>query len=72
MSTYSFSFEAGALVRGRVLFELRSSAARYGLSFSALDDGGWLSTAYQCTVAGEEAAVLNYWRVSQEYLRRVS
>jgi hypothetical protein len=65
-AAFSFRLELGALVRNSVIFEIRSSCARYGLNCSVLENRGWLESEYEITVSGAQPPLGEY----REALRR--
>ena len=62
-----FSFSAGAFVRKEAVFQLQKAAQARGLSFSSIDDGGWLTTEYSITVEGPDVMVQDYLQVVQKW-----
>jgi len=67
----TFSFSAGALVRKEAIFQLKKAAQVRGLSFSSIDDGGWLTTEYSITVEGPDAMVQGYLAEVKEWVNRI-
>ena len=68
----TFPFSAGCLVRKEAIFQLKKAAQLRGLSFSSIDDGGWLSTEYIITVEGPDAMVQDYLQKAAEWAQRAS
>jgi hypothetical protein len=72
MATFDFQLEAGALIRKRLLFNLRSLALRNGLTFEVLaDDGGWISTSYALRVSGSPEMVAAYAERFNEWSKKM-
>jgi hypothetical protein len=66
----TFSLSVGALIRKAAIFELQKAAQVRGLSFSSIDDGGWLSTEYSITIEGPDDMVRDYLQKAEEWARR--
>jgi hypothetical protein len=67
----TFTFSAGALVRKEAVFQLKNAQSR-GLSFSSIDDGGWLTTEYSITVEGLDDMVKDYPQAVAKWAQGVS
>lgn len=61
-------FSAGALVRGRIVAELRRGALLYGVELQLEEARGWLESDYTCAVTGEAAAVQAYLGAVTDYV----
>jgi hypothetical protein len=68
----TFPFSAGALVRKEAIFQLKKAAQIRGLSFSSIDDGGWLTTEYIITVEGPDVMVQDYLQAFQKWAQGAS
>ena len=68
----TFSFVVGAFVRKTALFQIQKAAQTRGLSFNAIDDGGWISREYNIIVEGEEAMVRDYVQSVEKWATGVS
>lgn len=68
---WTFGFFAGRLLRRQAVFELQSAAMRRGLGFRYVEDRGWLSSRFSCSVAGERAAVSEYAHAVGAWLERL-
>lgn len=72
MAIATMQFEAGAMIRRQVLFQLRAAAERAGLTFRVVaDDGGWLSTSYLVRVEGPDEAVLLFQRSVKRWMQEI-
>ena len=67
LASHTFELELGALLRSRVMFELKKGAVRYGVEFTYEERKGFFDSDYICTVRGEHSRVRAYLRACNEY-----
>jgi hypothetical protein len=68
----TFSFSAGALVRKEAIFQLKRAAQSRGLSFSSIDNDGWLATEYSIMVEGPDTIVQDYLQAVEKWAQETS
>jgi hypothetical protein len=66
----TLNFHAGALIRRRLLFEMRTSAEQSGLNFSLDESRGWLESDCAVRVRGADRAARQWLAHWSEYIRQ--
>ncbi len=72
MGKLKITFEAGLLIRGKVIRELKSAAFRNGLDIDIEEAKGLLDSDYRVTFTGADEKLLAFKPVLEEWMKNVS